>query len=604
MEEDRGLAAASTGKFEAGAATEKAMKKSKTVTAADDVSSITLDTDFGVTEMTDLAGGAGEARFAAFDDDFGFDMASEEDGENVSIEDDGFDAQPSVETTYLMRCDVDSDDAEKAAKELMKKPGVRGVYSDVTIEPCLICPGSPPQGNDRTVERLLCTSTLHRMGANGEGVLVAIVDSGINMAHIRSKGKNPGFDAARSWVPRAGLTPGNLPVGHGTMCAFDACIAAPKCTLLDIALLQTRATGGTVMEGFLSDAVRAYQHLIRVMRAPRRPGETRSLVVNNSWGMFHPSWDYPVGHPGNYSDNPGHPFNRIVTTLARHGADILFAAGNCGSDCPDGRCRGVTSRAIYGANSHPQVLSVAGVDTTKTRVGYSSKGPGRLVRNKPDISGYTHFQGSGVYAADGGTSAACPVVAGVVAAVRSKRPYVAGNASRTPAAIRQLITNTAQDLGTRGYDFSHGYGVVNGCAIARRLRPIIIDICRTHPHICRPIPLPRDICRRFPRLCRPRLPIPRPPRPIPIPPIPPRPPRPGQEAEFDFFDEYDGDAQSGDMGMLDLSDGSALEELSVEEMAELFYYVGQYQALVGSDGAAPPAPAGGKSGGGDCGCGG
>ena len=36
------------------------------------------------------------------------------------------------------------------------------------------------------------------------------------------------------------------------------------------------------------------------------------MVVNNSGGMLHPSWNFPVGDPGNYSDNPNHPFNRIV----------------------------------------------------------------------------------------------------------------------------------------------------------------------------------------------------------------------------------------------------------------------------------------------------
>ena len=599
MDEDTSIAAASEMDFSADAESVTMMKKSKTVSAADDIEGLNIDTGFGITALTDLAGGASAQGFAAVDDD-AFAAASQGDDEAVETTSDAFDKQPDVETTFLMRAECEAKDAEKIAAQLMKKAGVRGVFADVTIEPCLICPASPPMGNDLDVERLLCTDTLRRAGADGDGVLVAIVDSGINMAHINSRGKTPTFNAGSSWVPRAGLTPGQLPVGHGTMCAFDVCIAAPKCTLLDIALLQTQATGGSRMEGFLSDAVRAYNHLINVMRAPRRPGETRSLVVNNSWGMFHPSWDYPVGHPGNYSDNPNHPFNRIVTTLTRHGADILFAAGNCGSDCPDGRCQGVTANAIYGANSHPQVFSVAGVDTSKTRVGYSSKGPGRLARNKPDISGYTHFRGSGVYAADGGTSAACPVVAGVVAAIRTKRPFVAGNPSRTPAAIRRMVTTTAQDLGASGYDYSHGYGVVNGCAIARQLRPIIVDICRLRPHLCGPIPVPPDICRRYPRLCRPGLPIPR--QPFPNPPFPlPIPPRPGQAAEAASSAVLDGNVSSG--GVLDLSDGNALEELSIEELADLFYYIGQYQALGGVGGSAAEAPiGGGKPTSSGCGC--
>jgi subtilisin family serine protease len=369
--------------------------------------------------------------------------------------------------TFLVRGAVE-DDAGLAALERSaeKARAVVGVYADVRIEPCPICPGDPPMGTDEGVERLLCADRLHECGIDGLGVLVAVVDTGINMDYLRSRGKIPGFDQFRSWVPRPGLTPGALPIGHGTMVSYDVTIAAPRCTLLDIALLLTQRTGSTIMEGVLSDAVLAYRHLIDIIAGDRRPGDANALVVNNSWGMFHPSWDFPVGHPGNYSDNPNHPFNRIVGTLERAGADILFAAGNCGRDCPDGRCQGVTNRAIYGANSHPQVLSVAGVDVSKERVGYSAIGPGRLDRMKPDLCGYTHFKGSGVYAADGGTSAASPVAAGVVAALRSRMPYDPAAPGTSPAAVRAMLAKTAEDRGSIGYDFEYGWGIVNGCALA------------------------------------------------------------------------------------------------------------------------------------------
>jgi hypothetical protein len=144
------------------------------------------------------------------------------------------------------------------------------------------------------------------------------------------------------------------------------------------------------------------------------------------------------------------------------------------------------------------VLCVAGVDTTKARVGYSAIGPGRLTRAKPDISGYTHFRGSGALGAvDGGTSAATPVVAGAVAAVRSKRPYDPTNPATHPAAIRNLIASTAEDLGTAGYDFEHGFGVVNACALRRQFTPpYLIDFCERFPKFCiRGLPI-RDIVRR------------------------------------------------------------------------------------------------------------
>jgi hypothetical protein len=416
---------------------------------------------------------------------------------DIALDVDGYiDPQRS---TYVVRSEVE----ENKIGDILDQEAVVGVYADVEIQPTIICPGSPAMGTDADVERLLCVAQMHRIRMDGSGVLVAIVDTGINLEYLAAHGKPITLDVGRSWVPSAGLVPGEAPVGHGTMCAFDAAIAAPKATFLDVQLLLSSATGPTVMSGVLSDAVRAYSHLCNVMAAPRRPGENRSLVVNNSWGMFHPSWDFPPGDPGNYSDNPNHPFSRIVSALERLGADILFAAGNCGSDCPDGRCRGVTTNAIYGANGHPSVLTVAGVDVSKTRVGYSTQGPGRLSRNKPDLCGYTHFQGSGVYSADGGTSAATPVVAGVVAAVRTKRPFEPGNPAASAAAVRALMRSTAQDLGTAGFDFDHGFGVVNGCALYRRFRRFVpIDICRRFPWLCRPRPGWIDICKRFPELCR------------------------------------------------------------------------------------------------------
>ncbi len=465
-------------------------------------------------------------------------------------------AEPK-ESTYIVRAEAE----ETAISELAGHKSVVGVFADVEIQPTIICPGSPPLGTDADVERLLCVPQMHRNRMDGSGVLVAIVDTGFNLAYLASRGKPITLDAARSWVPSAGMVPGNAPVGHGTMCAFDAAIAAPRATFLDIQLLRSSATGPTIISGVLSDAVRAYSHLCNIMIAPRRPGENRSMVVNNSWGMFHPSWDRPVGDPGNYSDNPNHPFNRIVGALERVGADILFAAGNCGSDCPDGRCQRVTANAIYGANGHPSVLTIAGVDVSKARVGYSTQGPGRLSRNKPDLCGYTHFQGSGVYPADGGTSAATPVVAGVVAAVRSKRPYSPGNPAVSPAAVRALMRSTAEDLGSAGFDFDHGFGVVGGCALYLRFRPIPppIDLCRRYPWLCRPRPIPIDICRRFPQICR-GIP------PRPIPPGPgPRPVPAGTEPASEIVGEA-GELEDTDLGEL------------LQAMWQAGYYDGQQAA--------------------------
>ena len=82
-----------------------------------------------------------------------------------------------------------------------------------------------------------------------------------------------------------------------------------------------------------------------------------------------------------------------------------------------------------GAATCDEVLTVGGCDTNDNLVGYSSHGPSipllpnYVPKQKPDITAYTHFLGSKtrrIYQPDTGVSAACPVAAGCVAALRTK----------------------------------------------------------------------------------------------------------------------------------------------------------------------------------------
>ncbi len=372
-------------------------------------------------------------------------------------------AAPPAPETILIRGVIDDEQTDLTAAVAADDTGVVGIFADCAIASYLTCGHSPARGDHHDVARLLGVSSLHRAGMTGAGVALAIVDSGINLAHLRARlGFTPRLDQALSWLPSAGedmpdFVPGAMPVGHGTMCAFDALIAAPEATLLDLPILDPRLPAG--IQHRLSDAIRAFDHLVRVAEGLGSTAGHHSLVVNNSWGLYQAAWDLPPGDPGRYIDNPRHPFNRIVGRLERAGADILFAAGNCGSECPDGRCGTVRDEGILGANSHPDVLCVAGVDIAKRRVGYSTRGPGLLTAEKPDIAGFTHFHGSGWLAADSGTSAACPVVAGLLAACRSRLPL---SDDWRPARMRSLLRDTADPLDEAGFNPETGYGIASG----------------------------------------------------------------------------------------------------------------------------------------------
>jgi hypothetical protein len=200
-------------------------------------------------------------------------------------------------------------------------------------------------------------------------------------------------------------------------------------------------------------------------------------VFCNAWGMYDRRFE---AIPGEYSGNPNHLFNRLikdVTGTLRH--DAIFAAGNCGTFCPNERCgpndRGI-GQSILGANSHRAVLTVGAVRADGIWLGYSSQGPGqpRFRRpgttrvEKPDLCAPSHF----VEVDDGawlnsGTSAACGVVTGAVAALRSG---FVGKSKPSTEKLREALRQTAAPAGG-GWNPRLGHGILDLQAAVTKLYP-------------------------------------------------------------------------------------------------------------------------------------
>ncbi|MCF4128501.1 S8/S53 family peptidase [Methylobacterium sp. SyP6R] len=360
-------------------------------------------------------------------------------------------SSPDGASHYAVRATIDAA-AEPAA---LTTEGA-AIFSDPPIAH-FTAPASVPGGTAAEVAQRLGVSGLAARRLDGAGVAIAVVDGGINLAHLASRDVAASLDAAVTWPPHP-VEAGHHPVGPGTLCAYGALIAAPRATLLDLPILP--ATG----PGLLSDALQAYARLLAAVRADKP--RFKALVVTNSWGLGHESWDFPAGHPGRYVDNPGHPFNRIVGTLSRYGVDILFAAGHGGQDGSGARSRS----AIMGANAHPDVITVTGATLRGRRTAYASEGPGipGMVYAKPDLASYTDFLGSeagGPGEADAGTSAACPVAAGCVAALRTRVPHRVLNPRDLTVALRA----DALRRGPSSWHQSLGYGVIAPLRTAMRL---------------------------------------------------------------------------------------------------------------------------------------
>lgn len=304
----------------------------------------------------------------------------------------------------------------------------------------------------KDIRQLLGVDTLWSQGFRGQNVIVGIIDEGVN---------GDVYPVVGGFARLGSQQPGTAPVtSHGSMCAADVLVAAPAAKLYDYPFLGIPTSGG------------ALQMFHAVLEQRRRDGTPQ--LTSNSYGFFgvpskeafpeHEVWDI------------NHPLHRKVREVVASGAPTFFAAGNCGENCPSGRCHssGIgPGQSIHASNSLAEVITVAAVNSHHERIGYSSQGPGMFEPNKPDIAAYSHFFGNfgpGRPAGgesddfDNGTSAATPVAAGVAALLMSAFPNL------TPGELRSAVLETAIEIGKPGRDHDLGHGVINAAAAYSALR--------------------------------------------------------------------------------------------------------------------------------------
>jgi len=110
------------------------------------------------------------------------------------------------------------------------------------------------------------------------------------------------------------------------------------------------------------------------------------------------------------------------------------------------------------------VLAVGAINVARQIVSFSSRGPAKDGRIKPDVvaNGSSVFSTvpTDSYGNSSGTSMAAPAVTGVAALVTEqwKRTY---SAKPSAAAVKALIIAGAEDLGNPGPDYTYGFGLAN-----------------------------------------------------------------------------------------------------------------------------------------------
>jgi len=338
---------------------------------------------------------------------------------------------------------------------LRAEPGVIAVWSDPQVAPveagapaAIDCTPRVASGRAAEVAQALGADRIWQAsGYRGDRAVIGIVDGGIDGTR---------FPVIGGWSPDPAAPPGSARVawdGHGNMCAFDAAIACPQARFHDYSIGKTAPGAG--IGGLLSSALQSFHRALVQHTADGTP-----QVLSNSWGLYQEAWDpFPPGDPPNYTRNPDHVFTRKFIELLDAGLLVAFAAGNCGGVCADGRCGADQGpgRGIWGAGGHARSICVGAVNLREEWIGYSSEGPAALSPEKPDVCGFSHFEG--FFASDNGTSAACPVVAGVLGLLAGARTGL--DQDRARDVLRATARRAA---GAAAWEPRFGAGIVDAHA--------------------------------------------------------------------------------------------------------------------------------------------
>jgi hypothetical protein len=159
-------------------------------------------------------------------------------------------------------------------------------------------------------------------------------------------------------------------------------------------------------------------------------------------------------------------FDREVDRIAvEERFPIVFAAGNTRSqyDCAMFARGGFYTFPPPGAAKN--IITVGAVDRLNATSTFSSFGPVKDGRLKPElVARGVSVLSTGVNGATrvlSGTSMSAPAVAGL-AALLIDRYRQKNGAAPAPELLKAILTNTANDLGNPGPDYSYGFGIPDG----------------------------------------------------------------------------------------------------------------------------------------------
>jgi subtilisin family serine protease len=353
------------------------------------------------------------------------------------------------------------------ARELARRDDVDVVEPDLAFE--LVGPAESPEHQEdisRGLRAIGITPGVVAVGArqvwtelgiDGTGALVGNMDTGVDGTHpaLAARWRGNFAPAAHCWRDAVGFgdtTPEDHHfVGHGTHVMGTICGLAPNDSIgvaPGALWIADNTINQNVGVAFDNDVLTGLQWF--------SDPDGNSLTTDDVPDVVQNSWRVNEGFAG-YVDCDSRWWTAIDNCEAA-GVVLTWSAGNEG---PGGTSIGSPAdRATTPYNCFSVGATIP--NPPYTIASFSSRGPsgcGGAFATKPEIAA----PGQGIYSAQpgggyqylDGTSMAGPHIAGVVALMRAANPDV------DVQTIKQILMDTATDLGPAGEDNTYGHGFVN-----------------------------------------------------------------------------------------------------------------------------------------------
>ncbi len=305
-------------------------------------------------------------------------------------------------------------------RELKKDPRLKFVELDMLLPPDATV-SDPSYSSSWALPKIQAPVAWD--SANGSGVIIAILDSGVDGTHP---------DLAPNIVPGWNMYDNNADTsdvqGHGTLVAGSAAMVANNGNgsagvAWGAKIMPVRITGP---DGF---------------------GYFSTIAQGINWAADHGAKVANISYGASDSS--------IVQSAAQYmrskGGVVMVSAGNSG--------------VLENFAANDSLLSVAATDSNDQRTSWSSYGS-YVDISAPGLSIYTTLRGGG-YGNVSGTSLSSPIVAATAALM------ISANNNLSPVDIDQILKSTALDLGDAGYDIYYGAGRVDAAKAVAAARSII-----------------------------------------------------------------------------------------------------------------------------------